>query len=151
MRMGPLRRTVFPYEFHFRAINNHIMLNEPLSGEFQQDRLAVYDAIRKGRTYIGYDLPASTSGFRFTANGRETSVTLGEDIRLGEGVTLQIRLPMQTECRLIHNGELIKTWEKRDVCTHTATQPGVYRVECYINYLGRRRGWIFSNPIYIRE
>jgi hypothetical protein len=78
-------------------------------------------------------------------------VTVGDDIRLAEGVTLQIRLPMQAECRLIHNGELIKTWEKRDVCTHIATQPGVYRVECYINYLGRRRGWIFSNPIYIRE
>ena len=151
MRMGPLRRTVFPYEFHFRAINNHIILDEALTGEFQQDRLAVYKAIRKGRTYIGYDLPASTSGFRFTANGRESSVTMGEDIRLGEGVTLQIRLPMQAECRLIHNGELIKTWEKRDVCTHIATQAGAYRVECYIDYLGRRRGWIYSNPIYIRE
>ena len=151
MRMGPLRRTVFPYEFHFRAINNHILLDDPLSGDFINDRNTVYDALRKGRSYIGYDLPASTSGFRFSANGRESSVTIGEDIRLGQGVTLQIRLPMLVECRLIRSGELIKTWHNREVCTHIATQPGVYRVECYINYLGRRRGWIFSNPIYIRE
>jgi hypothetical protein len=37
------------------------------------------------------------------------------------------------------------------VCAHTATLPGAYRVEAYIDYLGLKRGWIFSNPIYIRE
>ena len=31
-----------------------------------------------------------------------------------------------------------------------ATEPGVYRVEAWRNYLGRKRGWIFSNPIYVR-
>ena len=29
-------------------------------------------------------------------------------------------------------------------------QPGVYRVECYIQYMGAKRAWIFSNPIYLR-
>ena len=27
---------------------------------------------------------------------------------------------------------------------------GVYRVEVFIHYLGKRRSWIISNPIYIR-
>jgi hypothetical protein len=30
MRMGPLRRTVFPYEFHFRGINTHVFIPRPL-------------------------------------------------------------------------------------------------------------------------
>ncbi|MHB1120566.1 MAG: hypothetical protein ACYC11_10945, partial [Bellilinea sp.] len=30
-------------------------------------------------------------------------------------------------------------------------EPGVYRVESYIRYLGKLRGWIFSNPIYLRS
>ncbi len=31
MRLGPLRKTVFPYAFHFRAINTHILTERPLS------------------------------------------------------------------------------------------------------------------------
>jgi hypothetical protein len=34
--------------------------------------------------------------------------------------------------------------------TYIATEPGVYRVEVWRNFLGRKRGWIFSNPIYVR-
>ncbi|HEX7975394.1 MAG TPA: hypothetical protein VF498_13380, partial [Anaerolineales bacterium] len=61
----------------------------------------------------------------------------------------QIRLPRPCECRLIKDGKAIKTWQKRDTCTYITTEPGVYRVEAYIEYLGRLRGWIFSNPIYV--
>jgi hypothetical protein len=27
---------------------------------------------------------------------------------------------------------------------------GVYRAELYRTFQGRRRGWIYSNPIYVR-
>lgn len=151
MRMGPLRRTVLPYEFHFQAVNNHLVMEEPLSGDLHQDRRQVYDALRNGHTFIGYDLPASTRGFRFTASGRDSTVSMGDEIMLGEGVTLQIRLPSPVECRLLHNGEVLKVWKNREVCTYITNQPGVYRVECYIQHLNRRRGWIFSNPIYVRR
>jgi hypothetical protein len=29
-------------------------------------------------------------------------------------------------------------------------EAGVYRIEAYRRHLGRRRAWIFSNPIYVR-
>ena len=74
---------------------------------------------------------------------------MGDDLSIESGVTLQIRLPFPTECRLIKDGQPLKTWKDKEIITHIITQPGVYRVEVYINYLGRRRGWIFSNPIYI--
>jgi hypothetical protein len=151
MRMGPLRRTIFPYEFHFQAINNHVLLDDPLRGDFQLDKQAVHDALRQGHSYIGYDLAAPTAGFRFTANGHGTTASMGDEIPIGPGLTFQIKLPAIAECRLICNGEVVKTWIKRDVCTYIATKPGIYRVECYIQYLGRRRGWIFSNPIYVRN
>jgi len=151
MRLGPLRRTVFPYEYHFSAINNHILLDEDLSGDFYPDKQRVFSALQQGHAFIGYDLPAPTNGFRFTANGREQIASMGDEISVGEGVTLQIRLPMPVECRLIRDGEVLKTWRSQDVCTHITNQPGVYRVECYVQFLGRRRGWIFSNPIYVRE
>ena len=55
------------------------------------------------------------------------------------------------KCRLLKDGQLVKTWRKREICTYIATEPGVYRVEAYRSYIGRRRGWIFSNPIYVRD
>jgi hypothetical protein len=76
---------------------------------------------------------------------------MGDEIPLERGVTLQIRLPGPTECRLLKDGQVVKIWRKREICTHIATEPGVYRVEAYRIYLGRRRGWIFSNPIYVRD
>lgn len=150
MSMGPLRKTIFPYLFHFRAINTHLLTDRELSGDVIQDRQMVYDALRKGHAFLGYDLPASTRGFRFTAQGKQSQAMMGDDIQLENGVTFQIRVPERMECHLLRNGEVIKNWHGRDICTHITSEPGVYRVECFINYLGRKRGWIYSNPIYVR-
>jgi hypothetical protein len=150
MRMGPLRAKVFPYEFHFRAINTHVMLPEPLAGDVRADRKLVYDALAAGNCFVGYDLPASTRGFRFTAQGRDRNAIMGDEISSVGGVTLQAILPRPAEIRLIKDGALLRTWKSSQACTHITTAPGVYRVEAWRNYLGKRRGWIFSNPIYVR-
>jgi hypothetical protein len=148
--MGPLRRRLFPYEFHFQGINTHIWVEKPLSSELVEDRRLIVEALRKGHAFIGYDLPASTRGFRFTAQGKAGSAWMGDQIPVQDGVTLQIRLPRRTECHLIKDGKVIKSWRRRETCTHITTQPGVYRVEVYLHYMGSRRGWIFSNPIYVK-
>ena len=148
---GPLRRTLFPYEFHFRTINTHLFSPEPLSGDEFNDRRMILDALHQGHAFVGYDLPASTRGFRFTANGQEGTVWMGDEIPVGRGITIQIRLPQRAECRLVKDGKTLKTWRKRETCTYITTNPGVYRVEVYVHFLGRRRGWIFSNPIYVRS
>jgi hypothetical protein len=148
--LGPLKRVIFPYEFHFKAVNTHLFTSEPLTGDSATDRRLVYEALEGGRCFIGYDLPASTKGFRFRAQGREKTVIMGEELSAKGGVTLQIRLPETGECRLIKDGQVIQTWKRNQNCTHITTEPGVYRVEVYRRYLGRRVGWIFSNPIYVR-
>lgn len=150
MRMGPLRRTIFPYTFHFKAINTHLLVDHPLTGDLIADRAMVLDAFRKGHAFIGYDLPYPTRGFRFNAQGKDGIVSMGDEIRMATGVTLQIRLPIKADCRLLRSGELVRTWKDREICAHIAAQPGAYRVEVYVEYLGKQRGWIFSNPIYVR-
>ncbi len=149
-RMGPFKRILFPYEFHFRAINTHIQTTEPLGGDLDTDKMLVLDALKRGRAFIGYDLPASTKGFNFRAQGLNSKASMGEEISSINGVTLQIRLPRRTECHLLKDGEVIKSWDDRDSCAHITTKPGIYRVEAYIDFHGKRRGWIFSNPIYVR-
>jgi hypothetical protein len=147
---GPIERLIFPYEFHFKAINTHLCIPTALSGEVAADRKMIYEALAAGHAFIGYDLPGPTRGFRFTAQGREANAILGDEISAEGGVTLKARLPAAAECCLLKDGKIIQRWKNQEACTFITTRPGVYRVEVYRHYLGKRRGWIFSNPIYVK-
>lgn len=149
-RLGPLRRVIYPYEFHFKAINTHILTPAPLSGDVPADREMVYQALAVGRAFVGYDLPGSTRGFSFSAQGKEATALMGDEIQAQGGVTLKVKLPAAAECCLLKDGKLIQRWRNQEACSYVTTQPGVFRVEVYRNYLGRRCGWVFSNPIYVR-
>jgi hypothetical protein len=149
-RMGPFRRTLFPYEFHFRAINTHILIEQPLSGNLENDRRLVLLALEQGRSFVANDMLAPARGFRFIAHGFNRIAMPGEEINAERGITFQIRLPAQADCQLIRDGQIVQRWEKQDLCTFITTDPGIYRVEAYRNYRGLRRGWIFSNPIFIQ-
>lgn len=149
--LGPLRRTLFPYKFHFQGINTHLITPEALSGDLDHDRRLVLDSLRAGRAFIGYDLPASTRGFRFYASGKNHTAIMGDEISAEDGVTLQANLPLQAYCRLIKDGIPLREWDNRAIISYITTQSGVYRIEAYLDYKGKQRGWIFSNPIYVRN
>jgi len=149
-KLGPLRKTLFPYECHFRTINTHIFTSFEMSGDVNQDRKMVLSSLERGNAFIGYDLPASTRGFRFTARDKNKLAGMGETVSGAFGVTFQIRIPYPAECSLLKDGQIVKTWYNLEYCTYITSDAGVYRVEVYIDYLGRKRGWIYSNPIFIR-
>jgi hypothetical protein len=148
MSMGPLHKTIFPYEYHFSTINTHALTPAPLTGNLARDRKLVFYSLAAGHCFIGNDLPAPTRGFRFTAQDRQGSFIMGEKIYLDGAVTLQGKFPSKAEIRLIKDGTCIKALHG-EFFTYTTTEPGVYRVEAYKHFLGKLRAWIFSNPIYI--
>jgi PHP domain len=150
MHLGPFRRVIFPYEFHFRTINTHIILPNPLTSDANIDKKMIYDSLSAGHCFVGYDLPAPTRGFRFTAQGRKADSIMGDEIPARGGVTLQAHTPFAAEIKLLKDGKVIRTWKKQTAATYITTEPGVYRIEVYRNFLGHKRGWIFSNPIYVR-
>jgi PHP domain-containing protein len=150
VHMGPLSSTLYPYDFHFRAINTHALVPSPLSGDVTVDRNLVYSALAAGHCYVGYDLPRSTRGFHFSGVGREATAIMGDEISARGGVTLQAHLPTFAEIRLLWNGKIIRRSASAYALIHLATEPGAYRVEAYRRFRGRKRGWIFSNPIYLR-
>ena len=150
MHLGPFHRVIFPYDFHFRTVNTHVFIAEPLTGDVSTDKKMIYEAVAAGRCFVGYDLPASTRGFVFKAKGRETSAIMGEEISVKGGVTLQAHLPKPAEIRLLKDGKVVGIWKNSHACVHSASEPGVYRVEAWKSYLGIKRGWVFSNPIYVR-
>lgn len=147
-RIGPFKIRLYPYLHHFRSVRTHILTDDPLDKNFQEARRQVMNALRQGHCFIGYDIPAPTDGFRFSVNNDEGQFIMGDEVKVIGGLTFQIRLPSKSLCRFYKDGKLINEWENREVCTHITTEPGVYRVESFIPYKGKLRGWIFSNPIY---
>ena len=150
MRLGPINRFIYPYEFHFRAINTHIIIQNPLTGDVNTDKKMIFDALAGGHCFVGYDLPLPTRGFRFSAHASEASGIMGDEIQAGGGVTLETYLPSFAEIRLLRNGKVLLAGKRIQALTYDTREPGVYRVEAFRKYLGVKRGWIFSNPIYIR-
>ncbi len=100
MHMGSIHRIIFPYDFHFRTVNTHVFIPQPLTGDLPTDKKMIYDALAAGRCFVGYDLPASTRGFIFKGKGLEQSAMMGEEIPAKRGVTLQAHLPKPAEFRL---------------------------------------------------
>jgi len=149
MSLGPLHKTIFPYEYHFSTINTHTLTPTPLTGDLIQDRKMIFDALGAGHCYIGYDLPAQTRGFQFSAQSKDSTSMMGDEITPTGALSLQARLPAAAEIRLVRNGKVVKTTHG-DALLHITDEPGIYRIEAYKRYLGKLRGWIFSNPVYVK-
>lgn len=149
VKVGPVSHTVFPYDFLFSGVNTHILTKSALSGDLEFDKAQLYQALQQGRAFIGYDIPGSTRGFRYSAQGQNTSVIMGESIRLGHGVTLQTMAPARARIKIIRYGEVVAEETNSENLTHVVREPGAYRVEIWRSYRGTERAWILSNPIYV--
>jgi hypothetical protein len=147
--LGPLHKIIFPYEYHFSTINTHILTPTPLTGDLIRDRKMVFDALGCGHCFVGYDLPATTRGFHFSAQSKDGNAIMGDEITCSGTETLQVKLPSAAEIRLIKNGRVVKTVHS-EAMVFITDEPGIYRIEAYKQFLGKLRGWIFSNPIYIK-
>ncbi len=155
-RLGPLTRVVQPYDYLFRTVNTHILIQEAFNGQLDHDKQVVYSALREGRCFVAYDLLGDTRGFRFTAESqaanvkRQTSrVIMGQEIALRGEVLLEVHSPRRADIRLLRDGRIVARKNGKSL-GWTARERGVYRVEAYRSFLLRKRGWVFTNPIYVR-
>lgn len=148
MNLGPIHRIIFPYDYLFTAVNTHLLLPKPLTGDLVLDKRMILRAIGRGNSWVAYDIPAKTDSFRFSGKGKTKGI-MGERIRMKDGATLQVSAPRRCTIRLIRHGEVVATAVDETNLTHLPTQPGAYRVECSIEYLSKQRGWIYSNPIFL--
>lgn len=146
--MGPLTRELFPYEYLFQCVNTHVLTALPFNGDLARDKGLLYDGLRAGRTWVGYDRLSPTSGFELRArSGANEALIGGELVRTG-AVVFEVRTPRTADIRLIRNGDTVARTKGRAL-TYTTAQAGIYRVEAYIRHRLAQRGWIFSSPIYV--
>jgi hypothetical protein len=148
-RLGPLARQVQPYSYLFRCVNTHLLSAEPLTGDVGHDRGVIYGALRAGHGFLGYEQPGTIAGFTFWARSKDGEATMGETLAMQGTAEFRVTCPHSAELRLLRDGHVVAR-TRGERLTLVARRPGVYRVEAYRRYAGRQRGWIFSNPIYVR-
>lgn len=140
-----------PYERSFRVVRNHVLLEKSET----LDSATLLSALRRGRSFIAFDLFGDATGFRFTAEAGGARYTMGDEISLAERgeVRLAVRSPVKARIRVLRDGETAR--EERDAASLEVTvgERGVYRVEVYLDQLGApltENPWVVSNPIYVR-
>jgi uncharacterized protein (DUF427 family) len=74
---------------------------------------------------------------------------MGDTVILGDKVALRVVTPLRATIRLLCDGRVVARASGRLLSFETRT-PGVYRVEVHRRHRLRERGWLFSNPIYVR-
>ena len=146
--MGPLHRVVFPYEHLFRCVNTHILTQRPFDGGLEHDKTLLYEALRDGHTWVGYDLPAPTAGFRFQARSGANHAMMGDDLARTGATIFEVHTPHRADIRLLLNGHVVARTGGQYL-KYTTADAGVYRVEAYRKYRLGLQGWIFSSPIYV--
>ncbi|MDY6855258.1 MAG: CehA/McbA family metallohydrolase [Thermodesulfobacteriota bacterium] len=149
-KRGPFSWIIFPYRFLFKAINTHILLTSPLTGNFKDDKLLVYSALKRGNCFVSNDRLGDSRGFRFFTRRREKEAIMGEEVELRRGMVLNIESPKKAIIRLMRNGKRVKSKVDR-VLRYEVSDKGVYRVELLRpGFFKKEAAWVFSNPIYVR-
>jgi hypothetical protein len=140
-----------PYERSFRVVRNHVLLEkgEALSAE------TLLAALRRGRSYIAFDLFGDSTGFRFTADNGADKRASGDEIQLSSSgqVRLSARSPVKCRTVFFRDGQVLQEVKDSQEAALTVERAGVYRVEVYLDQLGdflKGKPWIISNPIFVR-
>jgi hypothetical protein len=148
--LGPLTRILFPYQAHFHTLNTHLLTIKPLTGDLEEDKQMVLRALRLGNAWVGYDAAGDTTGFRFSAQGLKRQAIMGQTLKLKRNqATMQVTTPAAGHIQLLCNGNVIAETAGSCHLLYQTEEPGAYRAQVFRRYAGRKRGWIYSNPIYL--
>jgi PHP domain-containing protein len=108
------------------------------------------DALRAGRTYVGFTMLADPRGFSFAAekDGNREG-TIGDEIRFEPGLQLCAKCPGEGRIVIVANGKRIASTKGRELRV-PCSEPGAYRAEVWVRVGGRDLACILASPIYVR-
>ncbi len=149
-RMGPLSRPIQPYDYLFRCVNTHLLTEKPLTGDLDDDKARIFEVLKTGRGFLGNERLGPIEGFWFEARSGDAEATMGEVLDLQKAVELRVVSPASAALKILRDGQVIAKGRGRELALLTP-RPGVYRAEAHRLFAGRRRGWIYSNPIHVRR
>ena len=130
-----------PYERMARYVNTHVLAHELSEPE-------VLDSLRAGRAFIGFDMIADSSGFRWWANDGATEIAMGESGALSRRTLLHARSPLPCRFSIFQNGRQVFQREGRNL-DWAPTASGKYRVEAELHVGEEWVPWVYANPILL--
>lgn len=131
-----------PYERSARFVNTHILarvLEEP----------AMLDSLRAGRVFIGFDMIADSSSFRWYASDPAATAVMGETLALSDQTRLHARSPLPGRFTILKDGSVVHQAEGRELDWAPAG-PGKYRVEAELRVRDEWVPWVYANPIQLQ-
>ena len=149
LAFGPLRpgRMLFhvqldPYERIARFVNTHVLaqeLSEP----------AILGALRAGRVFVGFDMIADSSSFRWFAAAGTNQTVMGETAPFSTGTRLHALSPLPCRFTVLKDGSIVYRQEGRAV-EWAPPGPAKYRVEAELKVLDKWVPWVYANPIQLQ-
>ncbi len=128
-----------PYERSARFVNTHILAH-------RLTELEVLDALRAGRVFIGFDMIADSSTFRWLARDGAATAVMGETLPFSKGVHLQALSPLRCRFTIVKDG--VPACQSEGAMVDWAPPgPGKYRVEAELKVLSEWVPWVYANPI----
>ncbi|MNJ91143.1 hypothetical protein D3C87_87880 [compost metagenome] len=149
----------FPsYKRSFEIMSNHILLRSELTGNFNNDRQKVFNALKNGNFYIALDILGDTKGFQATLVEPNKSHLMGSEVKLSKGLSLSVKLPSVPkdfyEIIVYRNGVVFGIFNEPEF-VKAITEPGTYRVQVRVIPMlplpdaKKWLTWIYTNPFYV--
>lgn len=110
---------------------------------------AILDSLRAGRVFIGFDMIADSSGFRWHASDKSEFAVMGEVFILSNETRLRARSPLPCRFTIVKHGIVIHQQEGRGM-GWTPSGPGKYRVEAELKVRDEWLPWVYANPIQLQ-
>lgn len=149
----------FPsYHKTFEIMSQHLLLESELTGNLQQDRSKVLEALKRGQFYLCLDLLGDPEGFFNYMQLEKDRYMMGSTLKWKKGLSLKVHLPEKPdpffEIVVYRNGSRYKTVNSPDIDV-PIEGPGVYRVQVRIAQrfplpdAVKWITWIYGNPFYV--
>jgi hypothetical protein len=140
-----VRLDVDPYFRSFRNVCTHVLAP-------RLDERTLRAALKAGHAFVAHDWMGDATGFCFGASDGKggLSALMGDEVKLTKGLKLTAQLPLPAYVRLLRHGKEVAKTEGKTRFEFAVQEPGVYRLEAWLQLDGEYRPWIFANPIYVK-
>ncbi len=131
-----------PYAISLRHVGTHLLMP-------RLDEKEVWQALEAGRAYVAFDWLADATGFDFAAHAPKHRYEMGQSFPFDKDLKLRAQAPLPVRWKLLRQGQIVNE-DKGRAFEAAIAEPGIYRVEAWLDIAGEPMIWILSNPIYIR-
>lgn len=149
----------FPsYQRSFEFLTTHVLLTSELTGNAAGDRAKVFQALKKGQSYLCFEPLGDPKGFVAVLQSKGRRDLPGAQVKLSPGMTMEVALPARPRAffEIVVYRDGVRFGGSNEVSLSLPiTQPGHYRVQVRVSpYLPlpdakRWMTWIYTNGFYV--